>query len=215
MSRKAWARWLELAAMFVFLPAVIGYGVPPPWWIPCLWAIAALANWRLGREEGTKPRPFWAPIDWERVKPELVRIGLRFAGAAGLLVLALIVAMPERLFDFPREHTVLWLLIVALYPALSVYPQELLYRRYFFHRFRDLFGPTRLMVASALAFAWMHLIFRNGFAVGMTLIGGILFADTYRRTGSLRLVCLEHALYGVMVFTIGLGQFIYHGAVRG
>ncbi len=44
--------------------------------------------------------------------------------------------------------------------------------------------------------------------------GGWLFADTYRQSRSLWLVCLEHALYGDLIFTIGLGTFFYHGAVR-
>jgi membrane protease YdiL (CAAX protease family) len=95
---------------------------------------------------------------------------------------------------------------------LSVYPQELLYRAFFVRRYRHLFPRKEfLLLASALVFAWMHLIFRNPFAVVLTLVGGLFFTHTYIRTRSLRLVCLEHALYGNLIFTIGLGEFFTQG----
>ncbi|HXB22539.1 MAG TPA: hypothetical protein VNV88_14225 [Candidatus Solibacter sp.] len=43
-------------------------------------------------------------------------------------------------------------------------------------------------------------------------IGGLLFALTYQQSGSLLLACIEHAIFGNFIFTIGLGQFFYHGA---
>ena len=46
-----------------------------------------------------------------------------------------------------------------------------------------------------------------------SLIGGWFFADTYRRSGSLSLVCLEHTLYGSFVFAIGLWPFFSHALV--
>jgi hypothetical protein len=33
-------------------------------------------------------------------------------------------------------------------------------------------------------------------------------------TGSLLTSSIEHALYGCWLFTVGLGQFFYHGRVR-
>lgn len=67
--------------------------------------------------------------------------------------------------------------------------------------------------ASALAFGWMHLVYGNLVAIGLTLAGGWYFADTYAKTGSLRLATLEHALYGNLLFTIGLGGFFSHSEV--
>ena len=43
-------------------------------------------------------------------------------------------------------------------------------------------------------------------------VGGLMFANTYRRTNSLFLVSLEHALYGNTLFFIGLGWFFWGGA---
>lgn len=206
--------WLSLALVFVALPAAIGVALPPFLWVPALWVVAAWAGWRVRRESGVRPAEFWSAINWRRAWPELRRVALRFAVCAMLLGASMAWLAPERLFDLPRERPGVWLAILALYPALSVFPQEVLYRRFFFHRVRRLLGSETAGVwESAIVFAAMHAIFRNGYAVVLSLVGGWLFADTYRRTGSLRLVCLEHALYGCMLFTFGLGDYFSHGEV--
>jgi uncharacterized protein len=69
-------------------------------------------------------------------------------------------------------------------------------------------------VASALAFGFVHIIFGSWISVVLSTIGGLLFALTYMKSGSLLLTCIEHALFGDFIFTIGLGQFFYHGARR-
>ena len=112
----------------------------------------------------------------------------------------------------PVTRPGLWAVILVLYPVVSVYPQELVYRVWFFHRYRPaLGGEGPALLASALAFGWVHVIFGNGLAVGLAAAGGLLLAETYRRTRSLTLVSVEHALYGQLVFTVGLGEFFYHG----
>jgi membrane protease YdiL (CAAX protease family) len=68
------------------------------------------------------------------------------------------------------------------------------------------------VAASAFAFGYAHIIFLNWIAVAMTTFGGFLFARDYTRHRSLSLVCLEHALYGCLIFTVGLGRFFYSGA---
>jgi uncharacterized protein len=56
------------------------------------------------------------------------------------------------------------------------------------------------------------VIFGNWIAVALCAIGGLLFAFTYQNSGSLLLTCIDHALFGNFLFTIGLGQFFYHGS---
>jgi len=95
-----------------------------------------------------------------------------------------------------------------------VYPQGLLYRAFFFERYQTLFpGKWEMIVASAVAFAFMHIIFRNSLAVALTFAGGLLFAVRYAETGSLATSSFEHALYGCWLFTVGLGQYFYHGTI--
>lgn len=74
------------------------------------------------------------------------------------------------------------------------------------------FAGRGLVAASAAAFGCAHIIFGNALSVVLTLAGGALFATRYRRTGSLFAASVEHALYGLLVFTAGLGEYFYHGA---
>ena len=48
-------------------------------------------------------------------------------------------------------------------------------------------------------------------AVAISLAGGLLFAYRFTRTRSYLAVVLEHALYGDLIFTIGLGRFFFTG----
>jgi membrane protease YdiL (CAAX protease family) len=89
----------------------------------------------------------------------------------------------------------------------------LLYRAFFFHRYRPLFGSGwTMLLASGLAFGFVHIIFGNWLAVALCVLGGWLFAFTYYSSNSLLLTCLDHAIFGNFIFTIGLGRSFYHGA---
>lgn len=203
-------RLTELALVFGALPPVLGFLCPPATWIFALWALALAAAWVLHRRrEPGEPAAATPPL------AGLWRIVVRFAVLAAVLVASVWWAQPEALFSLPRQRPALWLLILLLYPLLSVWPQELLFRRWFFQRYGAMLGfNVGLLVVNSLAFGWAHVVLRNPVAILLTVGGGWLFADTYRRSGSLALVCLEHALYGGLVFTVGLGPFFYHGAVR-
>jgi membrane protease YdiL (CAAX protease family) len=111
-----------------------------------------------------------------------------------------------------RPRPGFWALVMVLYPLFSAYPQELVYRAFFFHRYRLLFRTPRQMIwASSLAFAFLHIIFQNPIGVILTIPGGYLLSLTYQRTNSLVLTGIEHALYGNLVFTVGLGLYFYRG----
>ena len=129
-----------------------------------------------------------------------------------LLAIAVWVFRPDLLFSMIKRSPILWVVVMVLYPLLSVYPQELLYRAYFFHRYEALFGSGwGMLLASALAFGIVHIIFGNWLAVALCVMGGLLFSLTYQSSGSLVLTCLDHAIFGNFIFTIGLGRFFYHG----
>jgi membrane protease YdiL (CAAX protease family) len=146
---------------------------------------------------------------------EVGRVGAIWLAAVVLLIPAVALAAPEEFLGLPRERPRLWVVIMIFYPLLSVYPQEVIFRAFFFHRYGPILGNSaRLIAVNALAFGLAHAMFRNGIAVGLTTVGGALFAWTYSRTRSLPLVSLEHALYGCFIFTVGLGEYFYTGAVR-
>lgn len=136
-----------------------------------------------------------------------------WAVAAVVALAGVALLLPDDLFGFPRSEPVTWAIVAVAYPLLSVYPQELIFRAFLFRRYRPTFGTGAGMVlASAFAFGFAHIIFGNWFAVVATTFGGLLFAWRYQRSGSLLAVSVEHGLYGVLIFTVGLGQFVYHGA---
>jgi hypothetical protein len=46
----------------------------------------------------------------------------------------------------------------------------------------------------------------------LTLVGGVLFGYHHALSRSLLLVSIEHALFGQVMFTVGLGRFFCHGS---
>jgi len=199
---------LEFLFLFVLLPLCIYFRILPNYPIPYL-LVAALTSFLILRKDPSFSLPVLST--WGNVRPFLT--GLLLRDAICLLGLAVAVRLfaPQLLFSLIRRSPNLWLLIFFLYPLLSVYPQELLYRAFFFHRYQPLFGSGwGMLLASTLAFGFVHIIFRNWLAVGLCVIGGLLFSLTYQISGSLLLACLDHAIFGNFLFTIGLGEFFYH-----
>ncbi len=131
----------------------------------------------------------------------------------GVIILLLVVwIQPERLFSMPVERSAVWINILLMYPVLSVLPQEIIYRVYFFSRLQDLIPSNKMIVfTNAFAFGLLHIIYNNWWAVGLSFLAGILFSVTYLRTKSLFWVTVEHTLFGWMVFMLGFGNYFYAG----
>jgi membrane protease YdiL (CAAX protease family) len=205
----------ELAVLFLFIPfAIFQQWLPVPLVIIPVYVAAIYAVIWL-RSNSRQHSWFWMGDDDGDEKAALKIIALRLPFVVLLALGVVYVFFPERLFVFPADHPFMWLLFLLLYPPLSVYPQEILYRTFFFQRYAAIFpDKTLLIIASTLFFAFMHIVFGNGIVILSTLIGGYFFADTYSRTRSLRMVCLEHSLYGYVVFTVGLGGFFMFGDMK-
>ena len=96
------------------------------------------------------------------------------------------------------------------YPVLSVVPQEIIFRAFFFHRYSSLFAHRRVIILiNGALFAFAHILFRNWVAVIGSFVVGLLWAMTYLESRSLLVVSIEHALYGNFVFTLGIGYYFY------
>jgi len=203
---------LEFVLIFGALPVafrLLPVRVSP---IPALWAVALYCYWILRSTPAFNRSRLWngAPFF-----ASLGSIMIGFAVAAALITLAVWKWQPQALFSFVRTRPLVWTLVMLLYPLFSVYPQGVIYRAFVFQRYSGLFPSASLMIlASAVAFAFSHIIFRSPWSVTLTFIGGLLFAWRYERTDSLLVSSLEHALYGCYMFTVGLGSLFYHGATR-
>jgi len=200
----------ELLALFVLLPLAFRFKlfrIPP---IPALWILTAYCLYRLLANPSFNRNLLWNTAALPAAAPNILAV---FAGVALLVGAGVYFMAPWLLFNFVRRAPLFWGVVMLLYPVLSVYPQGIIYRAFFFERYRPLFpNPVLLIVASAIAFSFAHIIFRNPVAVTFTLIGGALFAWRFAHTGSLFTSCVEHALYGCWMFTIGLGEYFYKGA---
>ena len=213
MTRTSYLlRWVELISCFVLIPLVI-LALNFQRIFVGLYAIGTLTLiFLIGL--------FFAPhfdrstwFKWRTVVQELPGILLRATIGAGLLILLVWLWIPERLFAFPRQNFRIWVFVTLLYPIFSAWPQEIMYRSYFFHRYRPLFAQRSLFLASnVFLFAAVHVVFANWVAPMLTLVGGLLFTINYERTKSLPSVWLEHTIFGNLIFTIGLGPFFYVGA---
>jgi membrane protease YdiL (CAAX protease family) len=202
-------RWGELVLLFVVAPAALSRG-PRGWVLVSILTGGALSLAVLLRDP-TFPRRRLFDAGAARRGLRAV-LGRTLIGWTAILVFTWALRGPQAMFLFPRARPGLWVVVLVLYPVLSAYPQELMFRTLFFPRYGPLFGRGRaLVVANALLFGWAHILVHSGIAVALTAVGGLLFATNYRRSRSTLLVTLEHALYGDFVFSVGIGGMFVNG----
>ncbi len=200
-----------MAALFVVVPLLFYLRVIPRQFNPLALLLLVIGLvWRfLRRDPAFDTQRLWnLPAVYSGWKLLLVRT----AGLCALIGAGVWLFLPDHLFVLVRRTPVAWIAVMVLYPLLSVYPQEVFYRAFFFHRYRGLIGQgSGAVLAGAGLFAFVHIVFGNWISVLLSGVGGVLFARTYLTSGSLAMAALEHALYGNFIFTIGLGEFFFHG----
>ena len=198
----------ELVLVLIILPFLV---VLAPFKLPhipllvCGGLYATARVWRhvsFKRLFARPPRLWW--------RGPCIRAGV-VALAACLYVL---LNTPELFLSFPKNRTGMWSLVMLLYPVLSVLPQELIYRVYIFEKFFPEPHQEKLAIlASTVLFSWVHVVYAGYFAMLSTLVAGGVLGGSYcrsrRHPGALWPVLLEHSLYGMLVFTIGLGRYFF------
>lgn len=203
-------RAAEFGCVFIGLPIFLALALPPDR-IPAAFLVFCLIGLVL---LGLTPGFHWrdALHGWRGFDLGFVLVVTGSASAA-LLVFAWWL-VPEQIFFLPRRLPDLWLMILAFYPWFSALPQEILFRVLFFRRYGSLFPAQGLAVGvNGAVFGLAHLVYWNWVAVGLSALGGIVLARAYLRHGGLAAAFLLHALFGMAVFTVGLGVFFYHGAI--
>lgn len=202
---------VEFAALYVAAPVAMALAMPPDWLQAVFLGFVLVALVLLALTPDFRWREFgrgWTNIDGR----EMTLVAALTAAVSVALVLWLI---PGQIFRLPRRAPELWMMIMMLYPLLSAFPQEVVFRMLFFRRYGSLFPDARLAVlASGVTFALAHLLFWSPVTVSMTFAGGILFARAYLGRGGFAAAVVMHAICGLIVFTSGLGAFFYHGAIR-
>lgn len=205
MKTNAIILWSELLLLFVIIP--LSLATPIATSTKTSFVIAAVLYCGvISHQTGLITRHTLLTLG---TKADWRNITLRFGAFALLSTAVMAVFLPERLFAVVLHNPQLWISISLFYSLFSVLPQEFLYRTFFFKRYGSLIKSTTLFVLlNALLFSLAHVMFANPLVYLLTFIGGILFARTHLQTNSLTLVCLEHAAYGVWLFTLGIGHLL-------
>ena len=152
-------------------------------------------------------------IDW---KAFWKRIALTFIIIAIITTAFMIYEDPAALFYVPLNKPKLYITILFIYTFLSVWPQELIYRTFFFKRYEKLFPNKSLFVfINAIIFMLAHIFFRNTLVLILTFLGGLVFSISYLKFRSTTLISIEHALYGNWLFTVGMGQMLAFPGMEG
>ena len=140
---------------------------------------------------------------------------LRFISVGLLLSIFCYFLYSSQFLYLPKSHSRLWIFVMIFYPLASVYPQEIIYRVFFFHRYKTLYrSRVQIIWASGICFGLAHLFFLNVPAILLGTLGGLMFSYTYAKSNSVILSSLEHALWGDLIFTVGLGIYFYSGAIQ-
>ena len=198
-------RLFEFVTFFVLLPVLLFTNVVDVSFIWVLIVGAIIFLFQLIRDPSFRRKRLW---NWNKARKSFGTIFLWFIPIAFIMTAVVYIWEPEHLFYLPRNHPLLWLGVIIFYPLFSVIPQNIAFRAYFVHRYRKLFQHNNaIILASAAMFAFGHIIFHNWLAVILTFLGGILFTKRYIETKSLVASIIEHSLYGVWLFTCGLGMF--------
>lgn len=205
MNKKYLELWIECGLLFVAVPLTCWLVRLPVIGVLVVFGLATY--WKLRRDHVFDLKSL---TRFRASRREWKLILIRWLIALPMLVGLVWFLHPEALFRMPRQQTFVWLLIMVMYPLLSVWPQEIIFRAFFLRRYEPLFGKGAIL-ASAFAFGFAHIIFGNPVAIILTFIGGWLFGRTFQRTRALGAVIVEHAAYGCLIFTIGLGRYFLQG----
>ena len=203
---------VELFLLFICMP--ISFAFSYPIWIKGLlgvfgfiyviWILRTAERFSLKISKNHDWKSFWK------------RTGIIFTIIAVLTSAYVYYVAPEKLFYVPLQKPLLYIFILFVYSFFSVWPQEIIYRIFFMNRYKELFRSESLLVfINAIVFSLAHIFFRNTLVTVLTFLGGLLFAISYLKFKSTTLICIEHAIYGSWLFTVGMGEMLAFPGVEG
>ncbi len=203
---------LEFIILCIALPTVIIVFRLAPYMFFFLWSAWAVC-WSIYRHyhyQELKTLWRWKAVRWKNLKPVLIR----WAVCCVLMAIFTYYYDPGKLFYLVKEKPEILPFLMILYPIFSALPQEFIFCTFFFQRYKPFFKTNRIRIlASAIVFAYAHVLFINPVAPVLSFIAGLIFAGTFAKTRSLALVTIEHGLYGIALFIIGLGWYFWAGAL--
>lgn len=198
--------WVELVVLFIGLPVAFYFNkLKLPKSIPLLVVfLITLVCLLTSKSFSKKSFGFNGFSRWKT-------FGLRILISILVISSLSFIFLPrEQLFYLPLQKTGLWMLIMIFYPIWSAFTQEVIYRGFYFHRYKSLFkSEYHAVIINGILFGILHIIFRNWIAVLGSTIIGLVWASSYIKHRSILMASVEHAIVGNYLFTIGLGNYFY------
>jgi len=151
---------------------------------------------------------------------ELLFINIKRKKLAGNIIVVLITAIvlitgtllfeKENLFNLPRKHPGIFILICFFYPVFSAYAQEIIYKTFIFWRYRLIFSNRMTFIlASSISFSFLHIVYYSPVSMVLTFVAGLYLAHVYLQTRSVLFTAILHGIFGILVFAVGLGQYFW------
>ncbi|WP_438865249.1 CPBP family glutamic-type intramembrane protease [Neptunicella sp.] len=207
LLNKRFSRWLEFLLLFCLIPAVLiaNRTALISLVIPCLIVVGGYCGAVLWFDPKFKRKRLGRLSDVRKYR-QYLHVSFTFWGL--IVVFACWYGMPDLFLSLPIQQPYIWLTTLLLYPILSVIQQELIFRTFFFHRFKQLFpGKTLRVALSTLCFSMLHSLYGNWIAVTVSALGGLLFGLTYLNTKSTLIVVIQHSAWGLLLLTSGVGNY--------
>jgi len=198
---------VEFLLLFFGVPLYIVFGTriihPTVLILPLLLLIFLLLRF-------TTPFRFRELITFRISRKNLIKNGLIVLAISVALLLSVIIFDRQELFNLPKGNLRIWIGLCIFYPLFSAYGQEIIYRTFLFHRYRNLFNNEKLLIiASGITFSFAHIIYFSWLSIVLTLLAGFYFAYEYSKTRSVLFTSILHGILGDVVFTVGLGHYFW------
>ena len=199
-------RWYyvpELIILFIVIPVLYLFDAIPVHKVIPLIALLVYCSGVLLIKKPVNANRFSIKANWKIILVMFIAISV----TVYLFIYLLYVS--EGLFaDLPENRKLLYMIL--MYPLLSAFPQEVIFREFFFFRYGAIFrNPVWMLVVNMLLFSFAHIYFASSIVTTFTLAAGAIFAITYMQTRSLLVVSIQHSLYGLMILSSGLGEYFY------
>ncbi len=200
--------WIELVIVFLFAPLIFWVGVADidTWLMPTLFCAGLICLLLLLNDKNFKRKKLYRVNE---LVPHFINalklfLPVAFVFSAGIYLIA-----PDIFLSLPMQDPTFWLITLLIYPLVSVIPQEIIFRTFYFHRYKKIIPSKHLRVfSSSFFFGLAHIVYGNWIAVVLTWFAGIVFGYRYSASKSTPVVVIEHTLWGSFAFTIGLGMFL-------
>ncbi|MBI9032167.1 CPBP family intramembrane metalloprotease [bacterium] len=202
---KLW-KIIELIFLFIALPVLMKFNIIP---LPRLLSLMIVFGFVLFISIRLK----YLDRNWYKL-PTLdskywLKMGLTYLASFLFFIAYIYFFLGEKPFILLRERPHLMIIISIFYPLFSAFPQEVIYRSFFFERYKNIFTTKYLLISNMLAFSFLHIIYNNLPALILTLISSLVFTLNYQKKRSLMLVTIEHSILGLIVFITGMGRYFY------